>query len=228
MTINRRSVFGCTTAIVLAFTASSVVVRAEDVKMFKQAPSVEELEKALGEGTSAKPKGKTRSIVFGDEAPPAQAPAENTAQPAPYQQAAPTQPTQPVQQPMAAAQPAPQPVPSAPAETQQAAVGFPINFDVNSASIRADAVPFLQSIAGLLQKNGTMRLQIEGHTDASGAYFHNMELSRARAYSVMNYLTAHFGIEPTRLQAVGFGPTQPLTGNPYSSENRRVQFRVIG
>ncbi|MBI5164800.1 MAG: OmpA family protein [Magnetospirillum sp.] len=193
---------------------------ADDVTMFKSAPSVEELEKAL------KPKVKTRSIQFG-ESDAAQPPAP----PPPQQQ-------QQQQQPVSY-QPPPQPAPVAPPQQtsyppqQQAnlgqAVGFPINFDLGSATIKPESIPFLDAIAGLMRKDPSLRLVIEGHTDASGNYMTNVELSRARAFAVMNSLVAKYGIEPIRLQAIGKGPMEPLNAaNPYGGENRRVQFRVMG
>lgn len=248
----RSIIVGVTAVCSFALLAGQTPARAEDVKMYKTAPSVEELEKVLGTGGGAgKPKAKTRSIVFGDE----------SAQPAPAQQAEPAAYQQPAPPPAAAQAPAPQhdaapaptkqrkqaaaPAPAkqaaapvqrvsapAPAQTIEAsekAVGFPINFDVGSANIRADSRPFLDAIAGLMRKDTSIRLLIEGHTDASGDYVKNMELSRARAASVLAYLMTNYGIEPTRLQAVGKGPTEPLDASaPYNPENRRVQFRVIG
>lgn len=245
----RNIMVGVTAACSFALLAGLSPARADDVKMYKTAPSVEELEKVLGTGGGAKPKAKTRAIVFGDESA-APAPAQQ-AEPASYQpppaaaqapapepEAAPAPAKQPRKQ---AAAPAPAkqaaapvqrvsaPAPTQTIEASEKAVGFPINFDVGSATIRPDSRPFLDAIAGLMRKDTSIRLLIEGHTDASGDYVKNMELSRARAASVLAYLMTNYGIEPTRLQAVGKGPTEPLDASaPYNPENRRVQFRVIG
>lgn len=208
---------------------------AEDVKMFKTAPTVEELEKALGAG-AAKPKFKTRAIVFGDDSA-APAPAQPAVEPASYQAPAPAAAPQPQPAAQPAAAPVPAPAPQTQAAPQRAAaqqvseqaVGFPINFDLGSSAIRRDSVPFLEAIAGLMRKDASVQLLIEGHTDASGDYVKNMELSRARAYSVLAYLMSQYGIEPTRLRAIGKGPSEPLdTANAMSAENRRVQFRLLG
>lgn len=238
----------CAVAIVAASVGSGLILStgpvaaADDVKMFQTAPSVEELEKALGTGAN-KPKVKTRSIQFDDggaappppqQAQPAAAPPPAAYQPPPQQQAAPA--PKPAAQPprhKAAAAPPPQQAPQQAPPQQMAvseqAVGFPINFDLGSANIRSESIPFLESIAGVMAKDPSIRLLVEGHTDASGNYMKNLDLSRARAYSVMNYLVSHFGIQPQRLQAMGKGPMEPLdTGNPYSASNRRVQFRAIG
>ncbi len=215
------------TAIGLVLGLAMGPASAGDVKMYDTAPSVEELEKTL-----SKPKVKTRAIVFGDQ------PAEPAAEVAPA--AAPAgafevqQPSQPSsQQPATKKASYQQPArtqQAAPAieEASSAAVGFPINFDLGSATVRHDSLPFLDSIAGLMRKDSSISLIIEGHTDASGSYQSNVELSRARAFSVMNMLVTRYGIDPSRLRAEGKGPTQPLTGNPYDAQNRRVQFRVAG
>ncbi|CAA7614600.1 OmpA/MotB domain-containing protein [Candidatus Terasakiella magnetica] len=238
----------CAIAIVAASVGSGLILSAgpvaaaEDVKMFQTAPSVEELEKALGAGAN-KPKVKTRSIQFDDggaappppqQAQPAAAPPPAAYQPPPQQQAAPA-PKPAAQQPRHKAAPPSPPPQQQPQQPQQQmavseqAVGFPINFDLGSANIRPESVAFLESIAGLMVKDPSIRLLVEGHTDASGNYMKNLDLSRARAYSVMNYLVSRFGIQPQRLQAMGKGPMEPLdASNPYNPSNRRVQFRVIG
>lgn len=206
----------------------------EDVKVYDKAPSVEELQRQLtgGEGAGGKKKLKTRSIVFGDA--PAAAQEAAPAQPAPvYAQPAPA----PAQMAPAAAQPMAQasPVASAAAPAQQTmqvgerAIAFPINFRVNSAEIMPESVPFIESIAGLMQKDPSVRLLIEGHTDVSGNPARNVALSRERAFSVMNYLVDRFRVDPMRLVPVGKGFSEPLGGmEPTNPKNRRVQFRIIG
>lgn len=199
---------------------------AGEVTVYDKAPSVEELQRKLtgGEsaGTEGKRKLKTRAIVFGDAAPapePAAEAAPQAAQPA-YAPAAPA-PAAQAMRPAASAQ-----------QTMQVgenAIAFPINFRVNSSEILPESVPFLESIAGLLQKDPGIRLLIEGHTDISGSPARNTALSRERAFSVMNYLIDRYRIDPMRLVPVGKGPSEPLGGmEPTNPKNRRVQFRIIG
>lgn len=200
--------------LVLAVGFGSSSPRADDVKMFQSAPSVDELERALGTGKS---KPRTRSIQIDGAEPPSAAPQPSYAAP---------QYTQP-----AAVAAAPQSQYAAPSavQAQGKAVGFPINFGSNSTALRPDSMAFLQSIAGLMQRNPSLHLLIEGHTDAKGNFQHNMELSRGRADTVMSYLVTQFGVSSARLDVVGKGPTEPLNdGNPFAPANRRVQFRVTG
>lgn len=217
-------------AVSLAFLAGGSAW-AGDVTVYDKAPSVEELQRKLtgGEGTEGKRKLKTRAIVFGDAAP---APAAQEAAP----QAGTTY-TSPAPAPAAAA-PAPatqaaRPAAAAPAQqTMQVgenAIAFPINFRVNSSDVMPESAPFLESIAGLLQKDPSIRLLIEGHTDISGNAARNTVLSRERAFSVMNYLIDRYRIDPMRLVPVGKGFSEPLGGmEPTNPKNRRVQFRIIG
>jgi outer membrane protein OmpA-like peptidoglycan-associated protein len=169
----------------------------------------------------AKKKVRTRAIVFGDSPAPAEQPAA----------AAPPPAAAGSQQPVAAAQYQP----AAPAGGQgtmqvgERAIAFPINFRVNSSEIMPESVPFIESIAGLLQKDPAVRLLIEGHTDSSGNATKNMSLSRERAFSVMNYLVDRYRVDPMRLVPVGKGFSEPLGGTePTNPKNRRVQFRILG
>lgn len=201
---------------------------AGDVTVYDKAPSVEELQRQLtgGDGSVAKKKPRTRAIVFGDSAPAQQ---EATPEPAPAPQAG----YQPAPRPQQQAKPQARPQQAAARpQTMQVgenAIAFPINFRVNSAEILPESIPFLQSIAGLMQKDQGVRLMVEGHTDVSGNPDRNNKLSRERAYSVVNYLIDRYQIEPTRLMPVGKGFSEPLDGlEATNPKNRRVQFRTVG
>ena len=213
----------------LLFLLAAAVAHADNnVTVYDRAPSVEELQRQLTGGGEAAPQRKvrTRAIVFGDSAPAAQ---ETTAAPAAPAAAGPAAaapaPAPSVARPQAASAPAA----GASMQVSEKAIAFPINFRVNSAEIMPESVPFLDSIAGLLHKDPAMRLLVEGHTDSSGNSGRNLVLSRERAFSVMNYLIDHYGIDPTRLVPIGKGFSEPLGGlTPDNPKNRRVQFRIIG
>jgi len=70
---------------------------------------------------------------------------------------------------------------------------------------------------------------VEGHTDdlplsAHSPYKSNWELSVARAFSVITYLTAQ-GADPTKISARGYGPYRPRVPN-LSAENREMNRRI--
>jgi OmpA-OmpF porin, OOP family len=57
----------------------------------------------------------------------------------------------------------------------------------------------------------------------------NLKLSQKRADSVMAQLIK-LGIDPGRLEAVGFGETRPISSNATKAgraENRRTEFNII-
>lgn len=206
--------------------ALSPLVMASDVKVYEQAPSVEELQRQLtgGDSTPGKARPRTRAIVFGDASPAAQDAAPEpqvAAEPAAKPQQAQARPRPPQSQSQGQAQQA--------IQVSTNAIAFPINFRVNSSEILSESIPFLDSIAGLMQKDPGIRLMVEGHTDSSGSPTRNNSLSRELAYSVVNYLIERYRIDPMRLMPIGKGFSEPLEGmDSTNPKNRRVQFRVIG
>ncbi len=113
-------------------------------------------------------------------------------------------------------------------EQSTSAVGLPIKFAFNSATVLNESKPFLNEIGKMLAlpDYSNERLIIEGHTDASGPESYNQFLSERRAQAVKAYLKGHFNVASNRLLVTGFGESQSLPQmSPYAAVNRRVQFR---
>ncbi|MCP3169439.1 OmpA family protein [Myxococcus qinghaiensis] len=73
------------------------------------------------------------------------------------------------------------------------------------------------------------KVRIEGHTDSLGKDESNLKLSQKRADAVMAQLLRK-GIDPGRLEAVGFGETRPIAPNTTKAgraQNRRTEFNII-
>ncbi len=106
-----------------------------------------------------------------------------------------------------------------------------IYFDFNKSTLRPESFPVLDSIVVWLKENSTARVRIEGHTDTRGSRRYNQKLSQARANSVKKYLIDH-GIDPVRLQSVGYGESRPVVFPEKSAadyqKNRRVEFLILG
>jgi len=97
-----------------------------------------------------------------------------------------------------------------------------ILFPSGAAGFAPTAEPVLDKLAG-----------VEGHTDdrpiRTAAFPSNWELSAARAASVVHQFTKQ-GIEPLRLEIVGFGefhPRQPNDSSEGRNANRRVAVLVL-
>ena len=104
-----------------------------------------------------------------------------------------------------------------------------IKFALNKADILPASKPTLDEAVKVLQQFPDVKLEISGHTDATGPRDANMTLSQARADSVRNYIIGK-GIADTRLRAVGYGPDKPIADNTTpagQAENRRIEFQLI-
>jgi len=65
-----------------------------------------------------------------------------------------------------------------------------------------------------------------GHTDNVGDPDANMRLSKDRAESVRAYLIENFGIESSRISAIGVGAEKPIASND-TAEGRQQNRRIV-
>jgi chemotaxis protein MotB len=107
-----------------------------------------------------------------------------------------------------------------------------ILFPSGSGAFSTSAEPVLDKLAEVL-KPFPNPIRVEGHTDDrpihTGAFPSNWELSAARAASVVHQFTKQ-GIDPLRLEIVGFGefhPRQPNSSAEGRNANRRVAVLVL-
>jgi OOP family OmpA-OmpF porin len=116
------------------------------------------------------------------------------------------------------------------ATAEQASVRLEgVTFELNSARLTPEATQTLRRVAEALRGEPNLRAQIAGHTDSSGEDAYNLRLSQERAESVLAYLVSQ-GIDASRLQARGYGETQPVSDNGTTAgreRNRRVEFNVL-
>jgi outer membrane protein OmpA-like peptidoglycan-associated protein len=106
-----------------------------------------------------------------------------------------------------------------------------IKFKTGSGTIIGkESFDVIAEVAQALKDNPQIKkLRVEGHTDSVGNDAANLKLSQKRADSVMSALLKQ-GIDPGRLEAVGFGETRPIASNGTASgraENRRTEFNVV-
>lgn len=83
-----------------------------------------------------------------------------------------------------------------------------IFFELNDYGIDAQDQQTLQSQAGWLQQNPSVRVTIEGHADERGTRDYNIALGERRANAAKNYL-ASLGIDPGRINTVSYGKERP-------------------
>lgn len=104
-----------------------------------------------------------------------------------------------------------------------------VNFRSGRSSLTPESYAVLDEVAASLMAHPEVRVEIAGHTDATGTQAVNQRLSRARALAVRAYL-AQKGVLPNRMVAVGYGPDRPIATNSTAAgrgRNRRVELSVI-
>ncbi|MBE0470851.1 MAG: OmpA family protein [Methyloprofundus sp.] len=105
-----------------------------------------------------------------------------------------------------------------------------IEFDTNKATIKPSYAPLFTNAVKTLKLNPSITVQLEGHTDSTGAESYNQALSVRRAQAVKDHLVSQ-GIDANRLTVKGFGESKPIATNDTAAgrqENRRVGFTITG
>jgi outer membrane protein OmpA-like peptidoglycan-associated protein len=99
-----------------------------------------------------------------------------------------------------------------------------VMFDFDSSTLKPGAFSEMDRVAVILNKYPQTTIRVEGHTDSKGSEAYNQTLSEKRAMAVKNALTQR-GVDPARIQTVGFGESQPISSN--DAVNRRVNIVII-
>lgn len=104
-----------------------------------------------------------------------------------------------------------------------------VHFETNQALLTEDSKQILDRVAQSLLDHPEIKLEIGGHTDATGSDAHNLKLSQARAEAVRDYLISK-GIASERLTARGYGEVMPIADNQTKegrARNRRTELKRL-
>lgn len=103
---------------------------------------------------------------------------------------------------------------------------YGVLFDFDKATLKPASFPTLENVLEAMQQEPALNLTIEGHTDSDGTDAYNLDLSDARAASVVEWLVTH-QVDPDRLLSAGRGETEPVASNDTADGralNRRVEL----
>lgn len=105
-----------------------------------------------------------------------------------------------------------------------------VKFPVNAANLSPEAEQRLNEFAEKLKAdNKNVYLEIQGHTDNSGAPAYNEELGEKRAETVRKFLSMH-GVALNRMATISYGEDAPVAPNDTRegrAQNRRVVVMVL-
>jgi outer membrane protein OmpA-like peptidoglycan-associated protein/tetratricopeptide (TPR) repeat protein len=110
-----------------------------------------------------------------------------------------------------------------------------VYYDFNKSSLQQESFSALDRLVASLNQYPTLVIEIRAHTDSKGDDKYNVDLSEARAKTVVDYLISK-GIDKNRLQSKGYGATIPVAPNKHEDgsddpdgrqKNRRTEFKVL-
>lgn len=104
-----------------------------------------------------------------------------------------------------------------------------VHFDTNKADVKGSSATTLDKMVAIFKEYPDSNILVEGHTDSAGAEEYNLNLSKQRAESVTNYLSAN-GIAASRLTTKWYGELQPIGDNATpegKTKNRRVELAIV-
>lgn len=112
-----------------------------------------------------------------------------------------------------------------------------ILFPSGEAGITPAGLRILRRVGDVLKTTTDRIVRVEGHTDdvaiserLRGTFPSNWELSTTRATNVVRFLQDSVGMDPARLQAVGFSEYHPVASNATArgrSQNRRIEIALL-
>ena len=104
------------------------------------------------------------------------------------------------------------------------------NFKKGSAELTEESIEQLKNISVLMNTFYYSQIKFGGYTDNTGSEQHNLELSQARAESVIKELIK-LGVDEERVHAEGFGSKHPICPENNSevcrAQNRRVDLLLL-
>lgn len=110
-----------------------------------------------------------------------------------------------------------------------------INFDYDKSFIRSDAAYELEKVIKYMNRYPSVKIDVRSHTDARGSDSYNLELSKRRNASTIDYIINKGGLSRTRVTGRGYGETQLINGcangvkceDKEHEKNRRSEFIVV-
>jgi len=113
---------------------------------------------------------------------------------------------------------------------EQILLNFPadLTFDFDRDAVKAQFVPTLRDVGGVLREYDQTTVDVYGHADSVGAEAYNQDLSERRAMNVASVLISG-GVIRQRVITRGYGEERPVASNNTDdgrARNRRVEVYI--
>ncbi|MFI8979631.1 OmpA family protein [Ectopseudomonas khazarica] len=113
----------------------------------------------------------------------------------------------------------------APEPAEAVRVELDVKFDFDKAQVKQESYGDIKALADFMKQYPQTSTVVEGHTDSVGSDVYNQGLSERRAGAVRDVLVNQYGVESSRVQAVGYGESRPVADNA-SADGRAINRRV--
>ncbi|MEI6409877.1 MAG: OmpA family protein [Bacteroidota bacterium] len=104
-----------------------------------------------------------------------------------------------------------------------------LKFAADSSRLSPECYPVLDEVYNFLQENGTIVIEIGGHTNNAPSDAFADKLSTARAKAAADYLVAK-GVDSKRVLYKGYGKRKPIASNTTKegrAQNQRVEIKIL-
>lgn len=102
---------------------------------------------------------------------------------------------------------------------------YELAFASGADTLQGSDWPILAAVSEVLKQNPSFRIEVAGHTDATGDATANQALSERRAAAVKQALVNRHGADAARITVKGWGAEQPIEDNT-TAEGRALNRRV--
>lgn len=113
-----------------------------------------------------------------------------------------------------------------PAPVQKVQIQLKILFDTDKSFVKAHYYPEIEQVVDYMTRFPDTRVTLEGHTDSRASDEYNVGLAQRRVNAVRNILIEKYGIDASRVRAVGYGEHRPIDTNA-TPEGRQQNRRVV-
>jgi len=114
-------------------------------------------------------------------------------------------------------------------EKEKLSYNLLVSFDNNKAEVKPEFYGEVEKVATFLKQYPQVNITVDGHSSAVGEASYNKELSQKRADAVTDLLTNEYGIDASRVVAIGHGEEDLLdTSNSIEANkmNRRIEINI--
>lgn len=113
-----------------------------------------------------------------------------------------------------------------PALSERMTIDLEILFETDKSMVRPAYYTKTTELVEFMKQYPNAVVTIEGHTDSRGQNDYNQALSQRRVNAVKEILINEFAIAPERINAVGYGESQPRASND-TEAGRQLNRRVV-